>query len=77
MLETLLVVERGSGRLLGAEMAGKGTVAKRIDVLATAITAGMNVAEVESLDLTYAPPFAPIYDPVLIAASVARKAAMD
>lgn len=75
-LETVLVVERGTGRLLGAEMAGRGTVGKRIDVFATALTAGMDVGEIESLDLTYAPPFAPIYDPVLIAAGVARKAAM-
>ncbi len=73
-LTTVLFVERGTGRLLGAQMAGRGVVAKRIDVLATALHAGMSVADVEDLDLSYAPPLAPVYDPVLIAASVARKA---
>ncbi len=69
----MVFVERGSGRLLGAQMAGADTVAKRIDVFATALRARMSVHDVESLDLCYAPPFAPVYDPVLIAATVARK----
>ncbi|MDA8362609.1 MAG: FAD-dependent oxidoreductase [Gammaproteobacteria bacterium] len=72
-ITTVLFVERGSGRLLGAQMAGGDTVAKRIDVFATALHARMRVDEVESLDLSYAPPFAPVYDPVIIAAAVARK----
>ena len=69
---TALVVERATGRLLGAQMAGEGA-AKRIDVLAAALHARMTVEQVEGLDLSYAPPFAPVYDPVLVAASVARK----
>jgi NADPH-dependent 2,4-dienoyl-CoA reductase/sulfur reductase-like enzyme len=73
-LTTVLFAERGSGRLLGAQMAGADVVAKRIDVLAAALQAGMTLADVEALDLTYAPPFAPVYDPLLIAAGVARKA---
>lgn len=73
-LTTVLFAERGSGRLLGAQMVGADVVAKRMDVLATALHAGMTLADIESLDLTYAPPMAPVYDPVLIAASVARKA---
>jgi NADPH-dependent 2,4-dienoyl-CoA reductase/sulfur reductase-like enzyme len=72
-ITTILSVERGTGRLLGAEMAGVGVVAKRIDVLATALHAGLTVEALEELDLSYAPPFAPVYDPVLIAATVARK----
>jgi NADPH-dependent 2,4-dienoyl-CoA reductase/sulfur reductase-like enzyme len=72
-LTTVLTVEKGTGRLLGAQMAGAGVVAKRIDVFATALTAGFTVEQIEDLDLSYAPPFAPVYDPVLIAASVARK----
>lgn len=72
---TQVTVERGSGRLLGAQMIGPESTAKRIDVFATALTAGMTVAQVEDLDLSYAPPFAPVYDPILIAATVARKAA--
>lgn len=70
---TVLVVEPGSGRLLGAQMAGEEGVTGRIDVLATALTARMTVAEMEGLDLAYAPPLAPVYDPLLVAAGVARK----
>jgi NADPH-dependent 2,4-dienoyl-CoA reductase/sulfur reductase-like enzyme len=72
-ITTTLAVERGTGRLLGAQMAGVGVVAKRIDVFATALAAGLTVEDLEDLDLSYAPPFAPVYDPILIAASVARK----
>lgn len=56
------------GRLLGGQLAGREGAAKRIDVLATALHAGMSVADVAGLDLSYAPPFAPVYDPVLAAA---------
>lgn len=73
-LTTVLYVERDSGRLLGAQMAGRDTVATRIDVLAAALHAGMTLKEIEGLDLAYAPPYAPVYDPILIAAGVARKA---
>jgi len=62
-----------SGRLLGAQMIGADAVAKRIDVFATALHARMTLAQVEALDLTYAPPFAPVYDPILIAATVGVK----
>ncbi|MHA1732543.1 MAG: FAD-dependent oxidoreductase [Promethearchaeota archaeon] len=68
-----LNIERGTGRLLGAAMAGYEGVAKRIDVLATAIQAGMTVGDVQKLDLSYAPPFAPVWDPILVAANVASK----
>ena len=68
-----VVAERGGGRLLGAQIVGCGPgAAKRIDVVATALTAGMACAEVAELDLGYAPPFSPLWDPVAIAA---RKAA--
>jgi NADPH-dependent 2,4-dienoyl-CoA reductase/sulfur reductase-like enzyme len=63
-----LLAEKRSGRLLGAQIAGREGAAKRIDVLATAIWNEMSVDEVLSLDLSYAPPFAPVWDPVLIAA---------
>ena len=67
------VAERGTGRLLGAQIVGRGPgAAKRIDVVATALTAGMSCSEVAELDLGYAPPFSPVWDPVAIAA---RKAA--
>ncbi|MCG6926318.1 MAG: FAD-dependent oxidoreductase [Acidobacteria bacterium] len=72
-ITTTLAAERGTGRLIGAQMAGVGVVAKRIDVFATALAAGLTVEALEALDLSYAPPFAPVYDPVLVAAAVARK----
>jgi len=63
-----MIAEKRSGRLLGAQIVGEEGAAKRIDVLATAIWNGMTVEEVSGLDLSYAPPFAPVWDPVLIAA---------
>ncbi len=68
----MLVYEKGSGKILGAQMAGS-EISKRIDVLATAITAEMDIEELSTLDLSYAPPFAPVWDPILIAANVAKK----
>ena len=62
-----LVADRASGRLLGAQMAGPEG-AKRIDVLAAALDARMTVEQVAELDLSYAPPFSTVWDPVLIAA---------
>ncbi len=66
-----LVVERGTGRLLGAQIVGGAGAGKRIDVLATALWNRMTVAEVAGMDLSYAPPFSPVWDPVLLAAGKA------
>ena len=63
-----LVAERGTGRVLGAQIIGGPGSAKRIDTVATAITAGMTVADVMDLDLAYAPPFSSVWDPVAVAA---------
>ena len=62
------LAERGSGRLLGAQIVGQEGAAKRIDVLATAIQAGMAVDDIVELDLGYAPPFGPVWDPVHLVA---------
>ena len=69
-----LIAEERTGRLLGAQIVGREEAAKRIDVLATAIWNEMDVDEVLSLDLSYAPPFSPVWDPVLIAARKAYDA---
>ncbi|SFO71616.1 NADPH-dependent 2,4-dienoyl-CoA reductase, sulfur reductase [Geodermatophilus dictyosporus] len=69
-----MIAERRSGRLLGAQVVGKEGAAKRVDALAIAIWNEMTVDEVLSLDLSYAPPFAPVWDPVLIAARKAFEA---
>ncbi|MGC9334894.1 MAG: FAD-dependent oxidoreductase, partial [Anaerolineae bacterium] len=68
-----LVIETGSNRLLGGQIVGANRVAKRIDVLATALHTGMTVDELGQLDLAYAPPVAPAWDPILVAANVAGK----
>jgi NADPH-dependent 2,4-dienoyl-CoA reductase/sulfur reductase-like enzyme len=67
-----MLAERGTGRLLGLQIVGREGAAKRVDVGAVALTAGMTVAQMIDLDLGYAPPFSPVWDPVLVAA---RKAA--
>ena len=69
-----LLAERRSGRLLGAQIVGKEGSAKRIDALALAIWNHMSVDELLGLDLSYAPPFSPVWDPVLIAARKAQEA---
>jgi rhodanese-related sulfurtransferase len=68
---TKLVVEEGTGRLLGAQILGETGVDKRTDVLATAIAARMTVFDLENLDLAYAPPFGSANDPVNVAGFVA------
>ena len=67
-IKTKLIVEKDSGRLLGAQIIGQEGAAKRIDVLATALWNQMTVEAMLNMDLSYAPPFAPVWDPVLIAA---------
>jgi NADPH-dependent 2,4-dienoyl-CoA reductase/sulfur reductase-like enzyme len=66
-IRTKVLAERRTGRLLGAQIVGKEGAAKRIDVFATAIWNGMTVGEMVYMDLSYAPPFSPVWDPVLIA----------
>jgi NADPH-dependent 2,4-dienoyl-CoA reductase/sulfur reductase-like enzyme len=63
-----LLAEKGRGRLLGGQIVGEEGAAKRIDVLATALHAGMTVEQLIHLDLSYAPPFSPVWDPVQTAA---------
>jgi len=71
MLSIKLVFSPSSGRVLGAQIVGKGGVDKRIDVLATAIRGGMTVYDLEELELAYAPPYSSAKDPVNIAGFVA------
>ena len=63
-----LVAEEASGRLLGGQIVGMQGAGKRIDTIATALTAGMTARNIMDLDLSYAPPFSPVWDPVQIAA---------
>ncbi|MFZ3473596.1 FAD-dependent oxidoreductase [Streptomyces sp. 4.24] len=63
-----MLAEHRTGRLLGVQIVGGAGSAKRVDIAAVALTAGMTVDQVVSLDLGYAPPFSPVWDPVLVAA---------
>ena len=63
-----LIAERPSGRLLGAQIVGWSEAAKRIDTLAVALWNRMTVDDMTALDLGYAPPYSPAWDPVLVAA---------
>jgi len=65
-----LTADRDTGRLLGGAIVGTDRAAVRIDTVATALDQHAAVDEVERLDLAYAPPFSPVWDPVLVAAKV-------
>lgn len=69
------LAEQGTGRLLGVQIVGHGPgSAKRIDACALALWNGMTAAELSMSDLSYAPPFSPVWDPVQIAARRAAEA---
>lgn len=63
-----LLADRPTGRLLGCQLLGGDGTAKRIDTVATALWTRLTVADLVSLDLAYAPPFGPVWDPVQLAA---------
>jgi NADPH-dependent 2,4-dienoyl-CoA reductase/sulfur reductase-like enzyme len=69
-----MLAERESGRLLGVQIVGGDGAAKRIDTAATALTARMTVTDLVDLDLSYAPPFSGVWDPIQTAARVAQRA---
>ncbi|MCX5530626.1 FAD-dependent oxidoreductase [Streptomyces sp. NBC_00006] len=68
LMTVKMLAERRTGRLLGVQIVGREGAAKRVDVAAVALTAGMTVEQMTALDLGYAPPFSPVWDPVLVAA---------
>lgn len=67
-----VLYEKGSLRLLGAQIVGGDGVDKRLDVLATAMQAGLTVTALKELDLAYAPPFSSAKDPVNMAGFMAE-----
>ncbi|MFJ8358327.1 FAD-dependent oxidoreductase [Streptomyces sp. NPDC093984] len=69
-----MLAERRTGRLLGVQIVGREGAAKRVDIAAVALTARMTVEEMTALDLGYAPPFSPVWDPILVAARKATAA---
>ena len=63
-----LIAEKKTGKLLGGQIIGEEGAAKRIDVLATALSNKLTLQNIIDLDLSYAPPFSPVWDPVQTAA---------
>ncbi|PKV88542.1 FAD-dependent oxidoreductase [Streptomyces sp. TLI_146] len=74
LMTVKMLAERRTGRLLGVQIVGREGAAKRVDIAAVALTAGMTVEQMVTLDLGYAPPFSPVWDPVLVAARKAVSA---
>lgn len=68
-IHVAMVADRGSGRLLGAQLVGTDQAALRVNAAAVALHAGMTVADFSQSDLAYAPPFGPTWDPLLVAAN--------
>ncbi|MEV2191400.1 FAD-dependent oxidoreductase [Streptomyces phaeochromogenes] len=67
-MKVKMLAERRTGRLLGVQIVGQEGAAKRVDIAAVALTACMTVEQMTALDLGYAPPFSPVWDPILVAA---------
>lgn len=67
-----LTWENGTGKLLGAQIAGAGNDALRIDTIAALLYMKGTIGDLRSLDFAYAPPFSPVWDPMLIAANAAK-----
>ncbi len=72
-LNLRLVADRKSHRILGGQLTGYYGVLARVDTLAAAITANMTTDQLKMLDLAYAPPFAPVWDILIVAANVIEK----
>jgi len=72
-MTVLYIGEEGTGRLLGTQMVGQEGVAHRIDTLAACLYGRMTIDDVARLDLGYAPPFATVWDPIIVGANVALK----
>lgn len=73
-MKVLMIADRTSRRLLGAQIVGAADAALRIDVAATALAAGLTVDQIVMLDLAYAPPFSSVWSPILVAARAMSRA---
>jgi len=73
-MTVVMIADRSTRRLLGAQIVGGEDSALRIDVAATALAAEMTVDDIVMLDLAYAPPFSSVWSPIQVAARAAVKA---
>jgi pyruvate/2-oxoglutarate dehydrogenase complex dihydrolipoamide dehydrogenase (E3) component len=69
----VMIADRKSRRLLGANLYGEEGTALRAHALAVALQHHLTIDEIQQLDLMYTPPFAPLWDPILVAANATRK----
>jgi NADPH-dependent 2,4-dienoyl-CoA reductase/sulfur reductase-like enzyme/rhodanese-related sulfurtransferase len=67
-----LVADKRTGKLLGTQILGPGDIAKRLDIMVTALTFGAAAEQVSKLDLAYAPPYSPAMDNLITACNVMR-----
>ncbi len=72
-MKVKLVFQKSTGAILGAQLVGKAGVNKRIDIVAAAIVGGLTVSDLGMMDISYAPPYSPVYDPLQVCANVAEK----
>lgn len=72
MLTIMVIYQKETGKLLGAQVSGEAGADRRLDVLSTALFAGLTVADLSELDLAYAPPFGSANDPVNMAGFAAE-----
>ena len=67
-----LIADRKTRKILGAQATGPGNAERRIDIVATALSAGMTVDQLANLDLSYAPPYSPAVDNLITGANILR-----
>ncbi|MGQ4892344.1 MAG: CoA-disulfide reductase [Candidatus Njordarchaeia archaeon] len=72
-IQVKLIYDKDSRKLLGGQLISEGDPSGRANIIATALYAGLKVDDIFYIDLGYAPPFAPVWDPLVIASSVASK----
>lgn len=72
-LHSVLIVNQGDGRILGAQLAGPLEAVKTIDTYAVLISCGKTVKDAFTMDLSYAPPFWPVLHPVVLAGRLGQK----
>lgn len=72
-LRIKLIADRETQRVLGCIILGKDGVAKRVDVVAAAISGNLTVEDMAAIDYSYSPPFAPAWEPLGVAADVLMK----
>ena len=67
LIDSELIIDVDSKKLIGAQIIGEGHFAKRIDVMALAVQQKLEIDDLIGLDMAYSPPYAPVWDPFLIA----------